>query len=226
MQNQTLSFMVLLVTGFMLVLVASYLSHFQSWLTFTQPTSKVFLEQPVSYSGIRSITSFSGTDVRETPSNQGRLKTGSESLEHFSVVPLSVKKPAPQSSETQGSKHESPPVTALEEMSSIDFPIFVEYENELLLEFPASFSSKLNVKRAINRVLLSATEVDQADLVSLTSIQSKIRPFYYKKIQNQYGRPIRYPAAASQYADYLLKNHSEEIIDGSLKYLVVHIPLV
>ncbi|NPA72030.1 MAG: transglycosylase SLT domain-containing protein, partial [Gammaproteobacteria bacterium] len=30
----------------------------------------------------------------------------------------------------------------------------------------------------------------------------------------------------SQYADYLLKNHSEEIIDGSLKYLVVHIPLV
>ncbi|NPA72158.1 MAG: DUF3393 domain-containing protein, partial [Gammaproteobacteria bacterium] len=225
MRNQTLSFIILLMTGFTLVLVASYLSHFQSWVSLTQSTDKSIVEQQVSYSGIRSISSLSSYSA-SSPALTETKKVESQFLESSPNVSLGVKKPAQS---LTGSK----PLTlsrdaglALKDSFPIDFPVFVEYEDELLLEFPESFSSQIEIKRAISRVLLSSTEIDQNDLVSLKAIQSHMKPLYYKKIQNQYGRPIRYPAAASQYADYLLKNHSEEIIDGSLKYLVVHIPLV
>jgi membrane-bound lytic murein transglycosylase C len=222
-KTQTLSFSILFILSFMLMLAGSYVSSLQNWLVFSQYNDNILVNQVVSYGGIRSISSSQtpGMTIGFVHSEE-RSEFGKQSVA-TSIVPESVK----ISSSTPSTRPGHAEILLNSKSSErLEFPAFIEYANELILEFPEILASKENLKRAISKVLLGVSEVEETDLLSLNSIKSQYKPFYYKKVKNQYGRAIRYPIEASAYAEYLLKNHTEEVEDSGLKFTVVHIPLV
>lgn len=206
----------------MLMLSASYVSSLKNWLVFSKPNNNVFVNQVVSYGSIRSISSSPTARVATGfVHSEDRRKFSKESAT-TSIVPEIVK----ISSNTPSTRPGHVEISLNPKSSDpLAFPTFIEYANELILEFPETLASKENLKRAISKVLLGVSEVDETDLLSLSSIRSQYKPFYYKKVKNQYGRAIRYPIEASAYAEYLLKRHTHEIDDSGLKFTVVHIPL-
>jgi membrane-bound lytic murein transglycosylase C len=222
-KTQTLSFSILFILSFMLMLAGSYVSSLQNWLVFSKSTDNRFVNQVVSHGSIRSISSSQAPGVAASfVRSEGSSELGQPSLD-TSIVPENVKISSNIPLTRPGhSKISLNPKSS----ASLAFPAFIEYANELILEFPETLASKENLKRAISKVLLGVSEVDETDLLSFNSIKSQYKPFYYKKVKNQYGHAIRYPMGASTYAEYLLKNHTEEIDDSGLKFTVVHIPLV
>lgn len=222
MKIQTLSFSLLLMLSFMLMLAGSYVTSLQNWLVFSQYNNNPVVNQVVSYGSIRAISSSQtprmavGFVHPEVSSEFGQEAVAT------SIVPESVK----ISSNTPSTRPGHSEILLNPKSSEpLAFPTFIEYANELVLEFPETLASKENLKRAISKVLLGVSAVDETDLLSLNSIRSQYKPFYYKKVKNQYGRAIRYPIEASHYAEYLLKRHTHEIDDSGLKFTVVHIPL-
>ncbi len=245
------SFPILLAVGFGLMLIGSYLSSFQIWLTFNQPVENAIVNQMVSQSGIRSISSnqtsnrpaveamtvfvpavtqpVSATDTMpeialKTDLGVG-LKTGLEAdLESVKIPSTEVTRPGHSDAASLSVASEGVEYANATYLDS-SYPVFIEYPDELILEFPEAIASKENLKRAISKVLLSSLPVDPPNLLNVEPIRSEHRPFYYKKIRNQKGRAIRYPVEATVYADFLLKNHTSEVQDSGVKYTTVHIPL-
>ncbi|WP_019556738.1 murein transglycosylase domain-containing protein [Thiomicrorhabdus arctica] len=224
MKTQTLSFSILFILSFMLMLAGSYVSSLQNWLVFSKSNKNVIVNQVVSYGSIRSISSSEipkmAVGFVHLEENSGFDSNQSNAIP---IVPESVKISSNASSTAPGHAEILLNPKNSELLAS---PTFIEYANELVLEFPATLASKENLKRAISKVLLGESEVDETNLLSLNSIKSQYEPFYYKKIRNQYGHAIRYPVEASAYAEYILKKHTSEIDDTGLKFTVVHIPLI
>ncbi len=224
MKTQTLSLSILFIFSFMLMLAGSYLSSFQSWLVFSQSNDNSVLNQSVMQGGIRFISSNQVPVVAVAlVSLEESNRTAGKGSTPLSIEPESVNF-SPTTTLTRPGHSE-----ILHHPKSIEqfaFPAFIEYADELILEFPETLASKENLKRAISKVLLSVSEVDESDLLSFNPIRSQHKPYYYKRVKNQYGRAIRYPVEANAYADYLLKKHTDEIVDSGLKFIVVHIPLV
>ena len=224
MKTQTLSFSILLIFSFMLMLAGSYVSSLQSWLVFSGSSDNRTVNQMVSHGSIRSIVS---SQTPEIAINLGYSEQDSQSDDKALVTSFMMPEIVKISSKglltRPGDSEVLHPPRSIEPLA---YPSFIEYADELILEFPEALASKNNLKRAISKVLLSASEVDEAHLLSLDAIKSQYKPFYYKRVRNQHGRSIRYPVEASDYADYLLKNHKDDIVDSGLKFTVVHIPLV
>ncbi len=210
--------------SFMLMLAGSYVSSLQNWLVFSKSNENRIVNQIVSHGSIRSISS-----------SQAPVKTyGFGHLEDIlpsdSSVPVATSVVPENVNILSSTPLTRPGHTEIllnpKSSEPLPFPAFIEYTDELILEFPEALASKVNLKRAISKVLLSVSEVNETDLLSLDPIRSQNKPFYYKKVKNQYGRAIRYPADANSYAEYLLKKHTSEVVDSGLKFTVVHIPLV
>ncbi len=103
-------------------------------------------------------------------------------------------------------------------------PFFIELDNELIIEFPGQYSNH-QIRTAISRALTLSRPVISKDLISKESINTSHRPYYYKRVKNQYNKPIRYPAQAYRYADYLISNHTETLKEDDTEFTVVQIPL-
>lgn len=224
MKTQTLSFSLLLIFSFMLILAGSYLSSFQSWLVFTHANDNNVENQPISDGGIRSISSSTALKtaigfVHSEENNRfdGKQPVASLSVPEIVKISSNTALTRPGHSETSDNSQSLKPLA---------FPAFIEYADELIIEFPEALASKVNLKRAISKVLLTVSEVKDSELLSFEPIKSQYRPLYYKRVKNQYGKAIRYPADARAYAEFLLKKNTEVIVDSGLKFTVVHIPLV
>ncbi|WP_051347165.1 murein transglycosylase domain-containing protein [Thiomicrorhabdus chilensis] len=105
-------------------------------------------------------------------------------------------------------------------------PTVIVYDDELVVEFAAAGLSNQMLKRALSRLLLS-DEPFTEDLLSTDTIRFRKRPYFYKRVLDQSQQPIRYPANAFEYVDYLLaSDHINKVTDEEGEFLVVHIPLV
>ncbi|MDX1346901.1 MAG: murein transglycosylase domain-containing protein [Thiomicrorhabdus chilensis] len=105
-------------------------------------------------------------------------------------------------------------------------PTVIVYDDELVVEFAASGLSNQMLKRALSRLLLSDAPFTE-NLLSTDTIRFRKRPYFYKRVLDQSQKPIRYPANAFEYVDYLLaSDHINKVTDEEGEFLVVHIPLV
>ncbi len=232
MKNKTVSLTLFLTLSFILMLSASYLSNIQDWLKFNQHNSQHQLNQVVVMpadlpSGIRLISSvsassrsFSSPDSKSSDSSYH--KTASQIHEVSKLERLPQMEPP--------SVIDSPSLLTNkggEKKHSYSLsPVFIQYEDALVIEFPKALASQARLKRAINQVLLSPFKVTNRDLLSTKSIPAQQKPWFYQQVKNQYGRPIRYPADANDYAEYLLREHTTEVEDTDGVFVVIQIPLV
>lgn len=104
-------------------------------------------------------------------------------------------------------------------------PVLAVYPDYLILEFAPSLISEQNVKRALTRVLLSPDPYAEQDLLSLAPLNYNERPAFYRQILDHKQRPIRYPSAGFDYAEFLMTNHQTQIQNPAKEPLRIKIPL-
>ncbi len=212
----------------MLMLTASYLSNVQNWLALNQSSSQVYENQgvmPVGFAGgigvISSGLSQDSTLVEQSYSEPSHAL--SQEADSFSTVEEEL--PYRSNRLNHVSERSIKPIGGGEN-SHVSTPSFIEYSDALVLEVPKALATPANLKRMVYRVLLNPSRINNQDLLSKTSIQTRHKPWFYKQVVNQMGQPIRYPAGALAYADYLLQHHSEEVKDDEGAFIVVQIPRV
>lgn len=104
-------------------------------------------------------------------------------------------------------------------------PTIILYPNELILEFPEKIASKINIRRAIARLLLSANPLQEENLLSRQRMDLTSQPYFLYHVLDQAGQPIRFPKQAYDYANYLMTQHSREIQDEEGSFFLISIPV-
>ncbi|MEA3405468.1 MAG: murein transglycosylase domain-containing protein [Pseudomonadota bacterium] len=213
-----------LVSSFLLILVAgSAFSGFQSWIEVQSHSQKTTNNHNVTVSGIRLISSVSTTSVPVIQSDVESVKKSSDATALPSAETQSQYLREPVTSHILnrpvGSQSEETQHNLLE-------PSLVVFSDEIVVEFPQAIANKSQIKQALARLLLSPDPFNEA-LLSSQSLSFKKNPYFFKKVIDRNGQPIRYPASAFSYIDSLLKSDAyQEIEDSDGQFVVVHIPLV
>lgn len=101
----------------------------------------------------------------------------------------------------------------------------VEYDDEIIIEFPEALATTTRMKKAISHLLLSENPAQESDLLNAQKFDLSIEPYYYNRILDKSQHSIRYPAQAYEYAKVLLAEHAYWVNDQGEKYLHVQIPL-
>ena len=225
-------------SSFML-LGSGYLIEFQNWLAFNQSSSLNTIKQgSQAVSGIRSIV-FQAPATEKLLTNDTSLVDAEIDVDKISAVnPISSKtsqidkipavntKPVDEifAEFVNPADKVMPPSVEQSKFEHTELPFFSELEDELWIEFPLQWSIAKK-KQAITRLLTLPDFADVQQLVSKSAIDTKAKPYYYKRVLNQYKTPIRYPAQAYRYADYLLVHQSEIISETTGDYQLIRIPL-
>lgn len=223
----------------LLMLSSAYILEFQSWIASNKMTSsKVQESQLPTKSGIHSLISQS----LETQNNVELVASFEKSLNPDLVNDSYPSQSAytqhflnePNQTEVQFINESSVvekdyKINANDsEYSEADIrkptPLVAELEKELLIEFSANYS-KDEKRHAIARLLTLPDLSNSEDILSKSSINTRLAPHYYNRVLNQYDKPIRYPAQAYRFADYLLLNHSQSINESGRIFQLVKIPL-
>lgn len=225
MNNQSLSFVIVLAFSFLLMLVASYLANFQSWLVFQQDRTLSAESQRYSVnqvvSGIRMVSGVSASSNNFSPPPEPDDENAPMSARTVSKV-----EQLPQVNGYFADKPSLPVDHRGGEKNHSMSPSFIQYPDALVIEVPSALATPSNLKRMIYRVLLSPAAVSGKDLLSTTPIKAQHKPWFYRQVVNQAGQPIRYPAAASEYADYLLQAHTQEVSDEDGSFVLIQIPRI
>lgn len=107
--------------------------------------------------------------------------------------------------------------------------VIVEYENELVVEFEKRLFSNRLMAQLLTRLILSPMNINQLELLEAaldkTAFTPDKQPYFYQKITNSRGEPLRYPAQALDYSRSLLQNNREDIVDQGNTYIQITIPL-
>ena len=234
MKSKAVSLTLLLSLSFMLMLTASYLSNVQSWLVLNQSSSQSYENQgvmPVGFAGGIGVMN-SGLSQDRAVAEQDYTES-TELLEPSHLLPqeadsfstVDVVSPYHSNRLNYVSEHSIKPIGGGGN-SPVPTPSFIEYSDALVLEVPKALATPANLKRMVYRVLLNSSRISNKDLLSTTAIQTRHKPWFYKQVVNQMGQPIRYPAGALAYADYLLQHHSQEVKDDEGAFIVIQIPRV
>jgi membrane-bound lytic murein transglycosylase C len=208
------------------MLLGSYLRHLQN--DFSPPflSDYVVENQSVNVFGIRSIVSEAGESVISSEIEKTHISVESDKKP---TVNLQIEEPYDHLSQKQFFEHNGKftETSKLPVMEHVEgrYPALIKFDDEIVLEFPEKLATKLNMKRAISRVLLSKSIPAEHELLTSTAINLKSKPFLYKKVRNQFGRAIRFPVDAYLYAEYLQEHHKEIIPDGDRNYIVIRIPI-
>ena len=210
----------------MLMLTASYLSNVQNWLKFNQGSEQYYVNQaviqPVLLGGIRVISHVSEPSTHFSPppipdyDHTAASKGDVSKTEQLPDVPVYFSAEQPSVAENRGGEKNHHLMT----------PSFIQYRDALVIEVPTALATPSNLKRMIYRVLLSPTVVNGESLLSTAPIKALHKPWFYRQVVNQSGQPIRYPAAAREYANYLLQEHQQEVSDEDGSFVVIQIPRV
>jgi len=103
-------------------------------------------------------------------------------------------------------------------------PLVVELDKKVLVEFSTDYSEQ-EMQKALSRLLVQPYHLNADDLISSNVINTRLKPYLYGKALNEYKKPVRYPAQAFKYAEYLMLNNSETVQDEQGEFKVVTIPL-
>lgn len=221
---------VLLAICSLLVLSTGYVVQLQSWLMFNagleNSSQKQTHNSVYSQVGIRTMVSnqelifnkdvdFSESQVNLQ--NETRVKT---------PTLASYKEQEMPALESQQKVSFGPESTRPGNKLKLDrdFPLVVELENEILIEFSDQYS-RFEMQKAISRLLVLPREMNAKQIMASNSIDVRQKPYLYKRVYNEYDKPVRYPAQAFRYADYLLNNFSQKVNENQAVYTVVSIPL-
>ncbi|MBO1924506.1 murein transglycosylase domain-containing protein [Thiomicrorhabdus sp. 6S3-12] len=101
----------------------------------------------------------------------------------------------------------------------------VEYDDEIIIEFPEALATTTRMKKAISHLLLSGNPAGESDLQNIQKFDLSVKPYYYNRILDKSQHSIRYPAQAYEFAKILLAEHAYWVNDQGQKYLHVQIPL-
>lgn len=214
-----------LATSIVLLLFVSggLMAHLQNWILFnqTEEAPRIFgasedIVQANIESGIRTMV-VSEIKVIEPPVNA--FKQTDEFVMPASNVNLS------NDPFVEKAKKTAVNITSHVSKRKINAPALVIYDDELVIEVPKHLATLQNVKRIVARVLLSNKPLSENDLLTKKTINSRLKPFFYKKVLDQQLKPIRYPADAHQYTNYLLDHQTEEYADDEGNFIAIHIPL-
>lgn len=104
-------------------------------------------------------------------------------------------------------------------------PTLIVYQDEIVVEFLADATSTQTIQKVIKNILLSVQPFNEIDLLGETLSYSMKLPYLWRKVLDQKQQPIRYPLAAQNYADYLIKNAMTQVDDEEGHFLQLHIPL-
>ena len=99
--------------------------------------------------------------------------------------------------------------------------------NQLRLVLPKSLTTQANLKRALTRLLLSDRLIPEEQLFSKAPIQSHKVPFFYGKVLNQEGKPMRYPSDVYRFVNHILA-HPEAYLHEAKEltnHLVLSLPM-
>jgi len=213
-----------LLSSFLLILVAgSAFSGFQSWIEVQTYEEKTTTNQLVSGSGIRLISSATTISTSASLPEFDRVKKTSVSTE---LVPTELSKPLTKPSESRYISNRPVENQANSFQSKTQEPSLVVFSDEMVVEFPSPIAQNHQIKQALARLLLSPDPFNQA-LLSTESLSFKKNPYFFKKVVDKSGQPIRYPAQAFTYIDHLLQSDAlQKVEDEDGQFVVVHIPLV
>ena len=114
--------------------------------------------------------------------------------------------------------------SAKEQVSELS-PSLVVYPQELIFEFPRAVATEQNIKRAMVRLLLSKTPFQETNWLDKSPIPLKQRPFFYKRVLDHNGQPMRYPIAVYNYVNHLFKTGAVEGFTTQSEYVWLHIPI-
>ncbi|WEJ63357.1 murein transglycosylase domain-containing protein [Thiomicrorhabdus lithotrophica] len=104
-------------------------------------------------------------------------------------------------------------------------PSLVVYPQELIFEFPRAVATEQNIKRAMVRLLLSKTPFQETNWLDKSPMSLKQKPFFYKRVLDHNGQPMRYPIAVYNYVNHLLKTGAVEGFTTQSEYVLLHIPI-
>jgi len=221
---------ILLAICSLLVLSTGYVVQLQSWLMFNaglENNSQKQLHNTVyGHAGIRAMVTN-----QEPVFNMDVLLSESQVTQE---IEINVKNPTLANDQEK----EMPSLDTKKEISfgigntrpgntlklDRDFPLVVELHDEVLIEFSDQYS-RFEMQKAISRLLVLPKEMNAKQMVASNPIDVRQKPYLYKRVYNEYDKPVRYPAQAFRYADYLLNNFSQKVNEEQAIYTVVSIPL-
>lgn len=227
--------MALVVFCSFLLLASGYVVQFQNWVVFTKFSQEKSLKNNallgVEDSGIRAIVSqetvnslILDKEVKPILAVPPSLAPAVDNL--TDIKPVSTRFVA-------ANKATDNPVrdilsSGVEKVHidnmQTELPVIVEYDDEIIVEFSNHYS-KYEIKKAISRLMVLPTRLDSIDIVSDKAIKTSEQPLLYKRIFDHNDHPIRYPAQAYRYAEYLITHELEEVQDNGVQYQLVKIPL-
>ncbi len=229
-----MSLTLLLTVSFLLMLTASYLSNVQNWLMFNHNNEQTYLDQPLGLiavpSELRMISSGSAQSNNSPPPSNPSYQNDTlmdNPVATFEPLPPVVEDFVTEnviSSANRGGEKNNDVNSDVNH--NVLTPSFIQYTDALVIEVPKAIATPLNLKRMISRVLLSPAMVGGEDLLSVAPIKVQHKPWFYRQVTNQFGQAIRYPAAATEYAHYLLQSHTQEVSDEDGTFVLIKIPRV
>lgn len=230
----------------LVLLSASYVAPFQNWVSLNSVSLNNHKEQQVvnvfEQVGIRSIVSedrLSKPLLSILPENSAadknvtivKKQTPLEQDEPFTKQPLyslpTLNKAVYQPQviqEVTPLEPEDYQKTSKTPMADKILPLVVELEDEIIVEFTADYTDR-DIQKVISRLLVQSKSLNVNDLVTNQVINTRLKPYLYGKALDQYENPIRYPAQAYKYAEYLVLNNRENIHDEQGQFKVITIPL-
>lgn len=227
----------------LLVVAGGAFSGFQSWVQLqTRVDARVESLNPLwtgQVSGIRAmITSDSSTAVEPAAHSlqdtTKSLATPFSADEEGEALAMSAMPAIPSSATTRAVSFPSSPMSSATEAApgllnaetALHNPQLIQFDEELIVEFPPQVTDLMQIKRALARVMLSERPFEE-NLLSQARLEYRKPAYFYRQIINQQGQAIRYPASAFEYADYLLNSpRTERVADEDGTFLVISIPLV
>jgi len=217
----------------LLVLSSSYIYHLQNWVVFnTKQNSKVFKNNMLPTQvgvGIRSIVSSNTGSLplsRESISNIGIEQSVTTTTANILTPNLGGQAKKDMARFPDSSSMNKNPGMNQDNLihTNRTIPTIVELEDELLVEFSSDYSN-YEKQKVLSRLLVVPQSLNITKILSSDPIETAKKPALYKKILDQNKKPIRYPAQAYRYAEYLMQNESEVIQDEQGEFFIVKIPL-
>lgn len=221
---------ILFASGLLVLVAGEAFSGFQNWVRLQGSVDdKPLIPQVFEPSGIRLISSTIESGIKKSEPSKEPLELMPGRVNNLTAEAVAYS--MDDTPKQDGLKEiESAALAVMPERGTFREreakPALVVLENELVIEFPAAIADAMLMKRVIARVLLSEQPFKE-DLLSRKSLDYQKTPYFYRQVLDQHHQPIRYPANAFDYADYLFSSERmEKIADEEGAFTVVSIPLV
>ncbi len=208
----------LLVSLVFITLSGGFLTSFQLWVNLQTEDSDLGTKSPQFFENTAGIRHIVSSPNIFSPERIYRSNTVDE------IISLAVEQKTlpPEVIIARPSLTPKPPV--IEKYTNLS-PILIRYSSELVLKFPYAIATKMNIRRAVARLLLSEQPFQENNLLSRQRIDLRQRPALLYHVLDQNSQTIRFPKQAYDYANYLMAQKLQKVQDEAGSFLLVAIPL-